>query len=168
VTDRKFFFQKILQLNMNFLANSSKMFNLNLVLFLSLFNSIYCQNDKPPTMLDLKKNTTYPKVIIKECSGLLILILDRNNKLKHYSCPQNKNLVTIDFTTVKLKQLVLEQSRLLNNSKIEKTEDFIALKATQKSSSKNLNNAILELQKMKVKFALYELDKVDSTLLQLK
>jgi biopolymer transport protein ExbD len=103
-----------------------------------------------------------------KCSKSLTLMLDENNRVKYYTCPESGQVDSLDFSSKGLRQIIVTRQNEVTAQWGEKDKLFILLKSKPHASYKNLVNAIDEMKITNAQFTICALDKTDSTLFQLK
>ena len=102
-----------------------------------------------------------------KCSKSLTLLLEADNKVKYYTCPESGQADSLDFSSKGLRQVILKRQAEVAAQWGDKDNLFILLKATPQASYKNLVDAIDEMKITKSQFTICDLDKTDSTVFQL-
>jgi biopolymer transport protein ExbD len=103
-----------------------------------------------------------------KCSKSLTLMLDENNSIKYYTCPESGQVDTMAFSSKGLRQIIVNRQNEVTTQWGEKNKLFILLKSRPHASYKNLVDAIDEMKITNAQFSICTLDQTDSILFQLK
>jgi hypothetical protein len=134
-------------------------------LFLALTSFLWACNE-PPNLKELQKpqkTEEYPK---PDCAKIFTFLTGKNNKVTYYVCPETSQINSMDFSTEGMLQLISNRQNVLDS--LNNGQLTVLLKVSPDAVFKNLEVAIVSLQKSKIKFAVVDLDAVDSTILQIK
>jgi biopolymer transport protein ExbD len=103
-----------------------------------------------------------------KCSKSLTLMLDENNTVKYYTCPESGQVDSMEFSSKGLRQIIVKRQSEVTAQWGEKDKLFILLKSRPHASYKNLVDAIDEMKITNAQFTICTLDKTDSSLFKLK
>lgn len=107
--------------------------------------------------------TTAPSL---KCSKSLTIILDANNTLKYYTCPETNTANNTDFSNKGLRQLLLNRQKEVEEQWGNKDELIVLVKSTPSAKYKQFIDAIDEMHITHTQFVMAPLDKQDSTVLK--
>ena len=99
-----------------------------------------------------------------KCSKSLTLLLDANDKVRFYTCPESGQADSIDFSNKGLRQIIYNRQKEVAAQWGDKNQLFILLKSTPHASYKNLVDAIDEMKITKTQFTICALDARDSSI----
>jgi biopolymer transport protein ExbD len=103
-----------------------------------------------------------------KCSKTITLMLDVNDKIKYYVCPESTEPDSTDFSKEGIRKLLIQRKKEVQNQWGNDVPLTVIVKPQQDSKYKRLIDVIDEINIVKVQFLMGKIDQTDSTIFKLK
>jgi biopolymer transport protein ExbD len=102
-----------------------------------------------------------------KCSKTITLMLDVNDKIKYYVCPESTEADSTDFSKEGIRNLLIKRKKEVQNQWGNDVPLTVLVKPQQNSKYKRLIDIIDEINIVKVQFMMAKIDQADSTIFKL-
>jgi biopolymer transport protein ExbD len=103
-----------------------------------------------------------------KCSKTITLMLDENDKIKYYVCPESTEPDSTDFSKVGIRNLLIKRKQEVQNQWGNDVPLTVIVKPQTKAKYKRLIDVIDEINIVKVSFLMGKIDQTDSTIFKLR
>jgi biopolymer transport protein ExbD len=103
-----------------------------------------------------------------KCSKTITLMLDVNDKIKYYVCPESTEPDSTNFSKEGIRKLLIQRKKEVQNQWGNDVPLTVIVKPQQDSKYKRLIDVIDEINIVKVQFLMGKIDQTDSTIFKLR
>jgi biopolymer transport protein ExbD len=103
-----------------------------------------------------------------KCSKTITLMLDKDDKIKYYVCPESSKLDSTDFSKEGIRKVLIQRKKEVQNQWGNDVPLVVLVKPQSHTKYKRLIDVIDEINISKVQFTLAKIDQTDSTIFQIK
>jgi biopolymer transport protein ExbD len=103
-----------------------------------------------------------------KCSKTITLMLDVNDKIKYYVCPESTEPDSTDFSKEGIRKLLIQRKNEVQTQWGNDVPLTVIVKPQQDSKYKRLIDVIDEINIVKVQFLMGKIDQMDSTIFKLR
>jgi biopolymer transport protein ExbD len=102
-----------------------------------------------------------------KCSKTITLMLDENDKIKYYVCPESTEPDSTDFSKEGIRKVLIQRKKEVQNQWGNDEPLTVIVKPQTKAKYKRLIDVIDEINIVKVQFLMSKIDQTDSTIFKL-
>jgi biopolymer transport protein ExbD len=103
-----------------------------------------------------------------KCSKTITLMLDVNDKIKYYVCPESTEPDSTNFSKEGIRKLLIQRKKEVQTQWGNDVPLTVIVKPQQDSKYKRLIDVIDEINIVKVQFLMGKIDQTDSTIFKLR
>jgi biopolymer transport protein ExbD len=103
-----------------------------------------------------------------KCSKTLTIMLDKDDKIKYYVCPESSQPDSTDFSKEGIRKVLIQRKKEVQTQWGNDVPLVVLVKPQDDAKYKRLIDVIDEINITKVQFTLAKIDQTDSTIFQIK